>query len=123
MCKGETDDYKYAMSISNWTDVSSTAADEISASLVEIGPLSVALDASKLQFYKGGVFNPSKCSETTLNHAVLLVGYGTDDTDGDYLTIKNSWAEKWGEDGYFRIAKTDGAGTCGISTAVTSGLI
>ena len=123
LCKGESDDYKYAMTISNWTDVSSTSADEIAASLVEIGPLSVALDASKLQFYKGGVFNPSKCSETALNHAVLLVGFGTDDTDGDYFTVKNSWAEKWGEDGYFRIAKADGAGTCGINTAVTSGLV
>ena len=122
LCKGENKDFKYAYAISNWTDVSSTDADEIAASLVDIGPLSVALDASRLQFYKGGVFAPSSCSTTTLNHAVLLVGYGTDDTDGDYFIIKNSWADSWGEDGYFRIAKADGAGTYGINTAVTSGL-
>ncbi|GMH46682.1 hypothetical protein TrRE_jg11687 [Triparma retinervis] len=121
LCKGETGDAKFAYTISDWTDASSDSSDDIAAALVEIGPLSVALDATKLQFYKGGVFNPSKCS-TTPNHAVLMVGYGTDETDGDYFIIKNSWADKWGEDGYFRIAKTEGDGTCAINNYVVSGV-
>lgn len=121
LCKGESADVKFSYTISDWTDASSDSSDDIAAALVEIGPLSVALDATKLQFYKGGVFNPSKCS-TTPNHAVLMVGYGTDETDGDYFIIKNSWAEKWGEDGYFRIAKTEGDGTCAINNYVVSGV-
>ena len=116
LCAGETYKMKYAFSIQSWTDYSSSSADEITSSLSKVGPLSVALDASRLQFYKSGVFSPSRCSSSDLNHAVLLVGY-----DNESMTIKNSWGPDWGEDGYFRIAKVDGAGTCGINTQVTSG--
>ena len=127
LCNGESSTVKYAMSISNWTDVSSSDSLEIAQSLVDIGPLSIVLDASKLQFYKSGIFNPPKCG-TAMNHAVLMVGFGTgvDEDTGDDLpfwTVKNSWGADYGEDGYFRIVRTDDEGTCGINLAVTSGLI
>ena len=79
---------------------SSESSSSIATSLVEVGPLSVLLNASKLQFYDSGVFNPDRCNPGTLNHAVLNVRFGTDATDGDYFIIKNSWGEKWGEQGY-----------------------
>ena len=52
-------------------------------------------------FYKTGVYNPRDrdCGES-LNHGVLLVGMNS-----RYLTIKNSWSEKWGEKGFIRMAK------------------
>ncbi len=56
-----------------------------------------------------------------LNHAVLLVGYGVEGETEDYWIVKNSWGVKWGENGYFRISRGDG--TCGINTAVTTGVI
>ena len=34
-----------------------------------------------------------------MDHAVLIVGYGTDNGK-DYWTIKNSWGTKFGEDGF-----------------------
>ena len=85
------------------------------------GPLSVALNAQLLQFYHKGVFDPKlPCDPAKLDHGVLLVGYGTD-AGADYWVVKNSWGSKWGEDGYFRIAR--GKGTCGINTQVVTALL
>jgi len=118
-------------SISAWSAVS-TDEDQIAATLVAQGPLSVLLDASQLQYYKSGVWNghldsvsPALgCKPTNLDHAVLLVGYGVDSTSGTdvpFWTVKNSWGADWGEDGYFRIQR--GVGMCGINTAVTTSIV
>ena len=42
-----------------------------------------------------------------INHAVQLVGYGTDDDLGDYWLVRNSWGEEWGEDGYIRLRREE----------------
>ena len=78
-------------------------------------PVSVSIEADKLcfQLYSSGVFNNTNCG-TTLDHAVLVVGYGTDATAGDFWIVKNSWANTWGEAGYIRIAIVAGNGICGI---------
>ncbi len=61
-------------------------------------PLSVCVDATPLQHYTGGVVSYDSCS-TSINHAVLLVGYDTADSA---WKVKNSWGSDWGELGYFR---------------------
>lgn len=97
----------------------------IAEQLMAIGPLSVALDAQLLPFYHSGVFNPGfLCSKTYLDHAVLMVGFGTAKgwfSTKPYWKIKNSWGPKWGENGYFRIYR--GKGTCGINTQVTTAVL
>lgn len=62
------------------------------AALINNGPLSVLIDASglpPLEFHEYGVYNPWYCDPNALDHAVLLVGYGSD--DGNYWIVKNSW--------------------------------
>ena len=85
---------------------------------VYMNPVSVAIEADTtvFQFYKGGVLDSSKCG-TTLDHGVLVVGYGTENNQ-DYWIVKNSWGSSWGENGYIRIAKTSSTndnGVCGIA--------
>lgn len=66
------------------------------------GPLSVSIAAGKLNGYKGGVI--TNCNDTQVDHAVLLVGYGVDESSGiAYWKLRNSWGPAFGEGGYVRI--------------------
>ncbi|XP_030203032.1 cathepsin L1 isoform X1 [Gadus morhua] len=71
-----------------------------------VGPVSVSINAGLPSFhhYKEGVYDPPDCSTQTINHAVLVVGYGTDQ-GLDYWIVKNSWGSRWGEQGYIRMAR------------------
>lgn len=61
------------------------------------GPVAVAINAAKtLTNYKSGVYTNPKCPKTR-NHAVVIVGYGTDQkTKLDYWLVKNSWVSEKG---------------------------
>jgi C1A family cysteine protease len=92
--------------------------------LIKNGPISGALDASELQFYDGGVYKcdyKSNYKFADLDHAILIVGYGRDPVQGDYWIVKNSWGDYWGDNGYFKLARGNGA--CGINLYVISAFI
>jgi len=97
--------------ISGYKDVQAKSASALGAA-VDIGPVSVAVEADQAVFqnYKSGVITTG-CGQS-LDHGVLVVGYGTDPTQGDYWTVKNSWGVTWGEQGYLRITRN--SDECGI---------
>jgi len=76
------------------------------------GPVAVLVEADKRAFngYNGGVLNSNACG-TTIDHAVLLVAYGSSGST-HYWKIKNSWGSRWGEGGYIRVVY--GRNMCGI---------
>lgn len=76
-------------------------------------PTAVGIQASSkiFQMYTGGVIDSNSCGYIA-DHAAVVVGY-----KDDYWIVKNSWGEKWGEDGYVRIKYVEnGPGICAINT-------
>ena len=90
--------------------------------LAHKGPLAIAVAVTKeWSHYKGGIFDGCSYEENIpLNHAVQLVGYGEDETDGGYWIVRNSWGTGWGEDGYIRLARETTV-KCGLNKTPLSG--
>lgn len=65
--------------------------------------VSVAVSATCLQHYRGGIIDQESCDGSSLNHGVLAVGFGNHGKP--YWKIKNSWGPGWGESGYFRVVQ------------------
>jgi len=127
MSLAATHSTKKVAKIDGWAELPEDE-DKIAKILASHGPISVAIDASGggigflfpwLQFYKKGIANPKRCTDT-LDHAVLLVGLG-EEKGQKYWVIKNSWGEKFGEDGFFRLVR--GTGVCGVNTCATTAII
>merc|ERR1712203_385773 len=96
--------------LTGYNTLTANDQDAVMTHLAEVGPLAVAVYASGWGGYSGGVYDGcSYDSNIALNHAVQLVGYGTDESLGDYWIVRNSWGSRWGEDGYIRLARDSAA--------------
>ena len=64
------------------------------------GPVAISMHVANMFYkYSSGVFNNATCINTTTNHAMLLVGYGSEVVNTvkmDYWLLKNSWGTTWG---------------------------
>jgi len=103
--------------ITSCSDVKSNDQISLKAAVAQ-QPVSVAIsaDTKLFQFYSSGVITSKSCY-TSLDHGVLIVGYGTENGI-DYWNVKNSWGTSWGMNGYVKIARsssTNDPGICGIS--------
>ncbi|XP_028167653.1 thiol protease aleurain-like [Ostrinia furnacalis] len=77
--------------------------EELKEILASVGPISIAVSIDGTwQKYRGGI--KKVCPQGPLNHAVLLVGYGSEG-GRPFWIIKNSWGTGWGESGFIRIKR------------------
>jgi len=116
---------------SGFVDIPSGQEDALMEAVATIGPVSIAIDATedKFMLYKEGVFVDDTCQNgaDSLDHGVLVVGYGTDNSTklgdaADYWIVKNSWGPEWGEKGYIRMARNLN-NMCGVATAASYPLV
>ena len=107
------DHSKTAVEVQASASVTSEDRDQMKAALAQ-QPLAVLVEADKMAFqtYRSGVLTSDACG-TQLDHAVLAVGYGTEDGQ-DYWLVKNSWDTTWGDNGYIKLGMDDTTGTCGV---------
>lgn len=101
--------------VSEFVDVKKGDEDQLMKA-VQLMPVAVAIEADQKEFqlYKSGIMDFS-CGNK-LDHAVLLVGYGTEN-GVDYWKVKNSWSTSWGEGGFFRLKR--GVDMCGIADSAS----
>lgn len=64
-----------------------------------------------------GIYSGS-CTTSTLNHALIVVGYSEMSTGQEYWILRNQWSSSWGADGYIYlpISSDDDTtgGACGL---------
>ncbi|CAO2142689.1 unnamed protein product [Urochloa humidicola] len=90
-------------------------------------PVAVSFDYSDpcFQHYIGGVYDAG-CAisgvyvkgacRTVQNHALAIVGYGTKPDGTEYWIAKNSWTDKWGDNGFiYFLRDSPPLGLCGIA--------
>lgn len=114
-----------AASISDWKQVVgkdcsvSTDASVLLRNALQDQPIAVALNSEDpFKDYAGGYYscpnNGDLASKDDVNHALVLVGYGTDATVGDYWILKNSYGSSWGDKGFLKLI-ADKKANCGLN--------
>lgn len=91
--------------------------------MLAAGPVSVGIESGNQVFrlYGGGILSPEHVStgKGVVDHAVSLVGFG-EERGTPYWTIRNSWGDDWGEEGYARIERRkDNTGVLNSYATVT----
>jgi C1A family cysteine protease len=106
-CKASSCSSKTSVTIKSITTVSASESALVTA--VTKQPVAVAVAAGNTAFkqYTSGVL--SSCSTSTLDHAILAVGY-----DSTSFKLKNQWGTSWGNSGYINLKRNGASSACSV---------
>jgi len=103
--------------VSHCTTLPTGDENALKQAVATFGPVAVAISVDDAWAnYATGVFTDDSCPNGAdqLDHAVLVVGYGTDNGQ-DYWLVKNSWGASWGDHGYIKMRRNYN-NMCGVAT-------
>jgi len=83
--------------------------------IYEHGAVLIGMATGRKKFftYGGGIYDG--CGRDGESHGAVAVGYGTENGE-DYWLIKNSYGEKWGENGFMKVKR----GACKVGRIITT---
>jgi cathepsin B len=95
-----------------------TSVASMQKDLMQYGSITAALYVHEdFVHYQSGVYSNLK-GDVLGGHAIKIIGWGTENGQ-DYWLAVNSWTEKWGDKGTFKILR--GVNECGIETLSVHG--
>jgi len=86
---------------------------QMAAWVSSTGPIAIGAHADPWKQYKSGILTSCGSKTAAVDHAIVIVGYGTE-SGKDYWLIRNSWGESFGESGYIRIGR--GSNVCQVKS-------
>jgi len=106
-----------------WNRVDCNDLSDIKSAIYNYGAVfAIMLKTYQFDGYTTGIMhnpftscNGTPCYASKADHVVAIVGWGYDQTWGDYWIIRNSYGEDWGEDGYMRIEAKSSHIACGVA--------
>jgi len=104
--------------VTDVVNITALAENDLVDAVANKGPVSICFDVvSDFMHYTSGVYSSKRCGtgQKDVNHAVLAVGYNQTTSGTPYWIVKNSWGKRWGNEGYFWIARGNNA--CGAQCA------
>lgn len=86
---------KITTSCVSYTNIKAGSEVALLDAVYRAGPISVGVDATNyhFQFYSDGVYAERGCNSHSLNHGMLLVGYGETYDGVEYWIVKNRYCK------------------------------
>lgn len=100
-------DVRKTMKVQKYVQLPANQARPLLRAVANEGPVVSAVDSRGWFEYGYGIYD-SCPRNAVVDHAILIVGYGREDTfKGEklYWLIRNSWSTDWGEEGYIRLLR------------------